>query len=655
MRNIVNSKHIFIITIISIIFVSNMAFSNNYIVPQIPIKSSYEIQAEINVTEKIIKGEEIIVFTNSADQELETLAFDWSISENSIHEISLNGELLSLLNTIENETAQSPLLYSIQSLVKPGEKVRIKIKFSSNILIKNTDKIELQRWFPRLWWDGIDTFDSFKIKLNVPTEYVVAISGRLNKKTGFYENNGARSCGVCLYKDHLVEQKEVDDILITSIYTEKGTDCAKLCLETAADVIKFYKDWLGFYPFKFLTIVPGMSFPAGGYPFASGIVVIHGQEQFQEKSISHWQWITAHEIGHQYWGEYVFDNNNSWLWIGLGIYADREYSIYSNLGIKKHIGFMNGYINGVRKYYDTTADLTDSQIKKIDFDHNNIIMHDKGLSIISALECTIGKEIFIKIYKRCLDEYTGKYLGYRDFWRICEEESGENLAWFFEQWVRSNKYLSYDIISQNSEQSMDGIETHVVIKCYGTLKMPIPVKVVFEDGSSQVKFTNRLLDINNICFKSTTGFKKAILDPDAKLAMIKDTLFISHEEIVENISKMPWTNVQNHALELFSQAKQSKIQDSWFKLGLVLFDSRNDEKVLYCFERAHEFDPNDFVTIVWLGHMNDLKGNREEAIKYYKSALENDYNSTTEHGQFGLYINKKWIEEKLKTPFTFDQ
>jgi hypothetical protein len=541
----VKSNHLYILTTALLILISDIAVSNNYIVPQIPINSNYKIDVEIIPEKNVIKGEEIIHFTNSGNYPLETLAFDWEISETSKIEISLNDKLLTLLN---RNTTSSPLLYYLDSPIKPGQKVQIKIKFSSMNLIKNSDKAELQNWYPRLWWDGIDTFDSCKIKLLYPEEYALAISARLNKKTGYYENKGVRSCGLCLYKNYIIEQKEVDGILITFIHTEKGTECAKLCLETAIDVVKFYKDWLGFYPFKFLTIIPGMSYPAGGYPFASGIVVIHGQEQFQEKPLPHWKWITAHEIGHQYWGEYVFDDYNSWLWIGLGIYADREYSIFSQIGLKKHIGFMNGYIKGIIKHYDTTADITDSQIGKINFDYNNIIKHDKGFSIISALECTIGKDQFCRIYKRCLKEFAGKYLHYRTFWRICEEESGEKLSWFFEQWVRSNKYLSYKIISQNSEKVADGYESHVIVKNYGTLNMPIPLKAVFKDGSSEIKYSNRLLDINDISFKSTSELKEIILDPENKLAMIKDSLFISHEEIKESISKLSWRDEGTRAL-----------------------------------------------------------------------------------------------------------
>jgi tetratricopeptide (TPR) repeat protein len=661
MKNIVYTKPVsaFIICLISlIIIIPNRGFSTDkFWVPEFPPKSNYEIKAKINITDTLIEGEEIITFINASNQDIKIIAFDWSISEKSTIKISSNGELLALLNSGENETLSSPLIYSLKYPIKAGKKAQLKVEFSSNTLFKNTEEIKLISWYPRLWWDAIDTFDSYKIKLDIPDDYALAISGRLNKKTGSYENNGVRTCGIYLRKGLLTEQKEIEGVMITSLHTKKGSECARLSLETAADAIKFYKEWLGFYPFKFLYILPGDDRPMGGYPFASGIVVIHGQDNFQQKPLLHWKWITAHEIGHQYWGEYVFDNYNSWLWIGLGIYADREYSIYRNLSLEKHTGMMDKYIAGVMKKYDTTADLTHSQIEKIDFDYNNIIKHGKGFSIISALECVLGKDIFVKSYKRCLKEYKGIYLSYNDFWEICEEESGKNLAWFFEQWVRSDKYLFYEIISQSSIQKNNHFISTIKIKSVGTLKMPIPVKVIFEDSSSQTKITNRLLDINNIVFKSKSKMKEAIVDPDKKLAMITDTLFLSPEELIERINQLPWQGVKDEAVRLFLKAKKMQLRDrqSWYKLGLVLFNSRNDPEALFAFQIALLFNQNDFATLVWLGHMNDLNSNREEALKFYKKAIKNDKGETIVYDQFGLKINRKWVEERLSTPYTHNQ
>ncbi|MFC2085440.1 M1 family aminopeptidase, partial [Bacteroidota bacterium] len=622
-----------------------------------PPKSKYIINAGIDITNKVIEGEETVTFINSSNRDIKIIAVDWLISGNSTIKISMDGIPLSLLNNDEVEVISSPLIYSLRKPLEPGEKIQLEIKFSSKEIINNIDKIQSTKWYPRLWWDGIYTFDSYKIQIDIPDGYELAIGGKLNESTGYYENVGVRTCGICLVKGVLKEQKFVDDIVITALFTEEGSECARLCLNTAYDAVNFYKEWLGFYPFKFLYIIPGASEPWGGYPFSSGIVVIHGQEKFDKKLLLHWKWITAHEIGHQYWGEYVFDDSYSWLWIGLGVYTDREYSIYKNFSTDKHTGMMSRYTRGIKNYLNTTADLTPAQIGELDFDYNNVIKHGKGFSIVSALECVLGKELFIKIFKRCLSEYSGKYLRYRDFWRICEEESGENLEWFFEQWIRSNKYLSHKIVSQDCSPQNGEFISKIDIKSYGTLEMPVPIKAVFEDGSAQTKYTERLLEENQIIFKSKSKLTEAVIDPDNKLAMVEDTSFISMEEVTEGVSQLSWEGDHDEALNIFSKASQINLKDyySWYKLGLILFASRDDEEALQSFQKALELGSENFIIFVWIGHMNDLKGDRETALEYYNMALEHDTGGSVQHSQFGLKINREWVEERLKTPFTFEK
>lgn len=44
-----------------------------------------------------------------------------------------------------------------------------------------------------------------------------------------------------------------------------------------------------------------------------------------------------------------------WLWIALGIYADREYVRSRNLSLEKHKGLISNYIKAVREGLDTTV------------------------------------------------------------------------------------------------------------------------------------------------------------------------------------------------------------------------------------------------------------------------------------------------------------
>ncbi|UCC39867.1 MAG: hypothetical protein JSV96_19180 [Candidatus Aminicenantes bacterium] len=653
-----NRVSLFIILILGPFLVLQADAQKKFWVPSDPPQAQYKIDARIDLPNRIVEGEGTVTFRNKTSSPISVVAFDWSISSVRSMQVSVKGKSLNLLNTKKSPPVSSPLLYELPRPLKPGSKIRMDIAFSrGGISRADAQEIKLVSWHPRLWWGGLPNHDDFEVKLNTPAGYALAASGRFNKKTDYYENKGVATFGIYLGKDLKTETREVKGVLITSLFTEAGSECARLCLDTAADVVKFYRDWLGFYPFKFLYIIPGATRPMGGYPFASGIVVIHGQEKFADKPLLHWKWITAHEIGHQYWGEYVMDDDiPSWLWIGLGIYADREYTIFRNLGMDKHIGLMNRYLSGVRKRLDTTIDIPPEQFIRIKFDHNNIVKHGKGFSVISALECVLGKETFERIYKKCLKNYGGKCLRYKEFWRVSEAESGQSLKWFFDQWVRSNKYLSYQITSQESIQEKDKYISAIRVECQGSMQMPVPVKAVFEDGSSEIKYTSRLSKVDDLIFESPSKLKEAILDPDKKFAMIETPLSMTAKELSDLISQLPWQGAGESALNAFKRAESLKLDNtySWYKLGLTLFDGGYIGESFNAFKKATElniFGIRHFSTLVWMGHLQDLLGNREEALKYYREALKHDTGRTMQHDQYGMRINRQWIEERLKTPF----
>ena len=213
-------------------------------------------------------------------------------------------------------------------------------------------KLPLTSWYPRLWW-GIETHDEFDVKVETTPGYTMVTSGAPDSKSGYYHAGNVRTFGLFLGRNHKVAKAMTKDVLVQVIFTPEGKECAHLLLETAVDVINFYYERFGFYPHSVLSIIPGMNRPAGGYPVATGIVAVHGMEQFDSKPKLHWQWITAHEIGHEYCGEHVLskdpDDAFDWLMIGLGIYADREYARARGLGLNKHREMMNRYINGVAK------------------------------------------------------------------------------------------------------------------------------------------------------------------------------------------------------------------------------------------------------------------------------------------------------------------
>jgi tetratricopeptide (TPR) repeat protein len=641
-------------------------------VPKDPPGAEYVIEAEISVEGQTasVLGKGTISLENSASIPLSRLAVDWVISPTQTLEVGLRGRALRIVDEDTKVQPSTPIFFDLPEPLQPDRKVRLNIRFSLTAAVRD-GQIFLSSWHPRLWWEGIPVRDSFKIKLNLPEGFAVAASGRLNPDSGYFENDCVTSrFGLYLSNTMKTEQRESEGVLITALFTDKGRECALYCLNAAADIISFYKKWLGIYPHRSLCIIPGGPRPMGGYPYASGIVVIHGQETFDpgqsEARLNWWKWITAHEIGHQYWGEYVMPGDasesytDSWLMIGLGICADKEYMLARGLGWAQHQGFINSYLQGVRAKNDTTMDAPPSLRRTQRFDINNVIIHGKSFALLSALETLLGKETFDRIYRRTLDDRGGKRLGWREFRRIAEEGTDENLVWFFEDWVRSNKILECRIVSQNSTPA-DGGHSYEVRVEYGldSIRQPVPVKATFEDGTAETQWTNRFARFNILRFRSAAALKEIQLDPEGRLAVIKEQLPRTTEELAEVISNLDWSGTGEAALEIFNRPETAGIESAsiWFKMGLLLYDGGHYSESFEAFEKSGELDPADFnlfATLTWRGHLKDLQGEREKAVEFYRAALKHDTGRTMQHDQYRLRIGRSWVEERLKTPFRRD-
>lgn len=630
-----------------------------YWVPADPPKCHYRIDAKIDPESGLIEGVEGVTLQNDSGRPISVVAVDWRVSAAFSIDVSVSGKILDVLNMTRTDSAESPLLYRLPEPIKPKGQIRLDITFKNTFDV-DADNTTFGRtsWYPRIWWDDLPLHDSFSVKLDKPEGWALALSGRLNEASGRYEIDGAKTFGIHLASDQEAETREVDGIQVTALFTEKGARAARVCLDTAVDAIGYYKDWLGFYPFEFLYIIPGGSGRWGGYPFATGIVVIHGEETFKEgESLVHWQRITAHEIGHEYWGEWVLDPDSpAWVWIGMGIFADTEYILARGVDTERRQSWMSNYIDGMTMYNDTTMDIPPAQLSRIQYDHNNTVIHSKGFSIVSALDSVLGRDTFERIYKKALQVYGGKRLGWKEMQRFFEMESGQSLKWFFDQWVRSNRYLCYKIEAQESVQEGDDYVSHVKVRRLGTMNMPVPVRAEFEDGSEQWKKTGRNMEIEELTFTSKSSLKEAVIDPENKLAMLDEPLAEISEEAA-GLLALGWD--LEDSPKIYKKIKEENITNSnmLYRIGMGLYEYEEYSEAFDCFRKISslETEPDTkFASFGWLGLLKDIMGEREEALGYYRKALDLYSGEAMSHSWLRINMDKEWLEARLKTPFSFE-
>lgn len=129
----------------------------------------------------------------------------------------------------------------------------------------------------------------------------------------------------------------------------------------------------------------------------------------------------------------------------------------------------------------------------------------------------------------------------------------------------------------------------------------------------------------------------------------------AREVFMATFSKAPWTGAGKQALDLFEKAKPLELDATdWGRLGMMLYDGKYYPQSLEAFQKATTNGVKtswEFVGLVWQGHVLDLQGKRSAALKCYREAMAKPQKPTMRHDQYGIVVNQKWVEDRLKQPF----
>jgi hypothetical protein len=645
----------------AIIAVSQLPAQNGFWVPKDPPKASYTMSVLVDTVTNAVSGEGCVTFKNSGSKPMIQIAFDWPNSPKTSLQIIQDSRILVPLNP--GFTSFEPLVFNLLRPLEPNHSVTLRFSFmQKEIAERPMETIELAgTWYPHLWWDTLPTPDDYSVRITCPKEYEVAATGRPDRSGKKIEGRSLRHFAIFLGRNHKTLSRDIDGVLLSVMYPEDGRKVAEIAFQTASEAIPFFIRMFGSFPFPYLSIIPGYPQPWGGYNYAPGMAVIHGMQCFEKKDVSWWRWITAHEIGHHYWGECVYDGDDpSWIWIGLGIMTDREFMRSTKSPGKTYQGFLDEYFSdGVKEHVNTTMDITPEQLRTVTFDFNNIVTHAKGFTVMSALESVIGYDAMIEALKTCYKRYSWKTLSYRQFKTVCEEISGQNLGWFFEEWVRSSKHLGMKIGSIKNEPKGNGFLATVEVINTGKIRMPVVAEACFADGTRQRATVNRLVKRSVLSFSANSRLDSLIMDPDKNFPPITEEILPTDDELVMDIRELPYTDVGDAVMEPYETAKKTgmKSSDGWYSLGLRFYDTKDMDKCMECFVKAARSVelPTDSTRLMraycWQGMLLDEQGKRADALEMYKKALDVSTDSWIQHGQFNITISRKTIQPFIDKPY----
>ena len=198
--------------------------------------------------------------------------------------------------------------------------------------------------------------------------------------------------------------------------------------------------------------------------------------------------LIAHELAHQWFGDFVTcrDWSHGWLNEGFATYfeqVDRE----RRLGVDEYYfglrGDLEGYLGETKTRYQRPVVCQDYESPIDLFDRH---LYEKGALVLHLLRQELGDETFWRGVGAYLTRHAFGVVETRDLLRALEEVSGRSLEGFFEQWLYKPGHpevtvkVTYEdgLLTIHARQSQKKGEVPIFV-------LPLEVTIARSDGSSQ--------------------------------------------------------------------------------------------------------------------------------------------------------------------------
>ena len=359
-------------------------------------------------------------------------------------------------------------------------------------------------WFP--CYDFPHDKATNEIIITVENKYKVLSNGELvsvkeDKKNGTKTYHWSQELPHSTYLFMLaigpfaVIEDSLGSLPVTYWVYEKDVDDAKWIFKKTPQMIDYFNRLFGYeYPWAQYAQVTSPRMGGGAENTTATLLgqgVIHDKRAEQDFS---WQRIIAHEIAHQWWGDLITLRTWSQTWLNesFGTYCDYLYTRHDK-------GEDEGAYDLLRKKNQYLREAHTRYMRPIVFDRynrpqDNFDSHTypKGAAVLHMLRFVMGDKPFFRTLKHFLHKHEFQAVDTHDFMTAVKDVTGQNLDWFFEQFIFKPGHPFFKISTTWDEQSQK-IKLKVVQTQDTSQGIPIyTIPVIIEITTPEKKISEKV-------------------------------------------------------------------------------------------------------------------------------------------------------------------
>lgn len=224
---------------------------------------------------------------------------------------------------------------------------------------------------------------------------------------------------------------EVEGIPVSSWVYRKTKKEGFYDYAQAVDILKFYIEYIAPYPYRKLANVQSKT-RYGGMENAS--CIFYAEESVDGKRGS--ESLIAHEIVHQWFGNSASEGNWHHIWLseGFATYLTHVY-MEKTYGAQR---FKDRLMTDRDRILNWKPTRSQPVVNTAVEDYNqllNVNSYQKGGWVLHMLRRQVGEEAFVKGIQLYYQRFRLSNALTHNFRAAMEEASGQELKWFFDQWL----------------------------------------------------------------------------------------------------------------------------------------------------------------------------------------------------------------------------
>ncbi len=530
------------------------------------------------------------------------------------------------------------------------------------------------RWFPVSGF-GINRFTS-TISVTVPAHLLVIGSGKVASAEHAASNKPNASVLPTKTYTFVSNKPSFPGTIIAGIFQEYKSDDAGMDLHvyfkpshqslapayttTAVQEFTYFITLYGLPPSQKLNLVelPGDTVP---YAWAPEIAGLAGPSITEKTNYR----LLANAIAHQWWGVSVSPSSKDdwWLSDGFSRYSEGMYveNAAGAAGLEEVVKDMS--VGALA--YDTVPLSSASKLDIFSTEFQSLAT-DKGAMILHMLRWVLGEDKYNKTMREFASNFAGKSASMDDFKAIAEKNYGDQLTWFFSQWLDSTgapefklKYTTYRLggAAATKEQSAKDDKapgfrvTGEISQDLDLFRMPVDIRID-TDGKTENKRIEVVGTTSPFTIETFGRPRRISIDPDHHV--LTNTSDIKQRAAILRGQALQQQGDLTGALTEFNKALDLNKNSSLahYRIAEIFFLQRNYQSSANAYRASIDGDGEPRWTEVWshiqLGKIFDITGQRERAIGQYRQATQTNDNTFGALEEARKYLQKAYERPKEK-------